>query len=582
MPPLSSTQQQYLDNLKTLDPDSLDPEDLRLLDLLTQSESKIMLDPALNVDDLAPLQDNFNKAEGNTEYDKGIFESMLESWGPLIGGTFGGINPATVTIGTMAGEVVQQAYETMTENPNAPQTITESLRRIGGEGLVGNIGTRIGGKATDIGGGLLKSLGKGIMGAKIPGTQMNPLGKIMETLKAPTGRSLLPEEALAVEASKRVGVQLTPFEIKKTPILGRLETYGTQGLISGNIMRKFTKARVEAINSFRESLINKIGGPEKSLEALGDYLIKSIQLSLVTTDKAFAKKLGLSTSQATDLLNTGGTNFGSKWGEGAEETYKELIKNVGRIKPQLEGIIRQLGVSPKLTKAGVLKESLAKTLAKSGTTSGQLINRVFIPNNAKNLTALRTLMGQDWPMFQRALVTKLIGGTTFNLKGLKGELARLGDDSLRAVLDKATIDGLRDLGEVGVKTGIGKLEEVGANRLSFNMLNLVEGGLAVNVLRSGSKSKLLSIALFLSPSMIAKLVTSPGGIQYLTTGFKMSAKNKQAMEVAKGIARAVVASPSGLAARSALTSQVQPRSIESGRQAQNPFGGLLGGGPNVR
>ena len=191
-------------------------------------------------------------------------------------------------------------------------------------------------------------------------------------------------------------------------------------------------------------------------------------------------------------------------------------------------------------------------------------------------------MGQDWPMFQRALVTKLIGGTTFNLKGLKGELARLGDDSLRAVLDKTTIDGLKDLGEVGVRTGIGKLEEVGANRLSFNMLNLVEGGLAVNVLRAGSKSRLLSIALFLSPSMIAKLVTSPGGIQYLTTGFKMSAKNKQAMEVAKGIARAVVASPSGLAARSTLTGQVQPRSIESGRQAQNPFGGLFGGGPNVR
>ena len=58
MPPLSSTQQQYLDNLKTLDPDSLDPEDLRLLDLLTQSENKIMLDPALDIDGLAPIQDN--------------------------------------------------------------------------------------------------------------------------------------------------------------------------------------------------------------------------------------------------------------------------------------------------------------------------------------------------------------------------------------------------------------------------------------------------------------------------------------------------------------------------------------------
>ena len=592
---LSITQKQYIEGLKTQNVEDLDSIDLEILDRSLSGDGPMALGPGLTIDQIEKYEDTVNKKEGKTELDQGMFHSMLRSWGAIAGGTIGdvmggGFNPATTMYGAMAGEATQQAFEHMFKSEYAPQSIGESARRIGGEGIVGNIGTRVTQPLIP----LLKGMGNmaarggsAVANTRIPGTQMQPIRSMLERLKAPTGREMLPEDLLAKEAAERVKIPLTPFELKRMPILGKIETFATQGLISGNMIGRFQRKRVLAINSFRDSLTKMTGGIEKSHEALGEHLVNSVMLSLITTEKSFLKKLGLTTGEGVELLNTGG-KFSRQWGEGAEEAYLAMIQETRRIRPELQGILKQMGISPKVTPKGMLKEMPRVTLQKSATTPGQIVDNIFIPNNAKNLSALKSMVGDDWNMYQRAMVEKLVGGETFNVAGLKKALAAMGDDTLKAVLDGPTIQGLKDLGEVGLRTGFQNLSTIGANRLSFNLVNIAEGGLAINTMAGAVKtggmvgSSVKAIAFFLPAAAVAKLITSPAGVKYLTEGLKMSGKSPRAYQVARAIVKNLISVTAGVPTRGALTGQVEPRSIGSGRQIGNPFQGLLGGGANVQ
>ena len=592
---LSITQKQYIEGLKTQNVEDLDSIDLEILDRSLSGDGPMALGPGLTIDQIEKYEDTVNKKEGKTELDQGMFHSMLRSWGAIAGGTIGdvmggGFNPATTMYGAMAGEATQQAFEHMFKSEYAPQSIGESARRIGGEGIVGNIGTRVTQPLIP----LLKGMGNmaarggsAVANTRIPGTQMQPIRSMLERLKAPTGREMLPEDLLAKEAAERVKIPLTPFELKRMPILGKIETFATQGLISGNMIGRFQRKRVLAINSFRDSLTKMTGGIEKSHEALGEHLVNSVTLSLITTEKSFLKKLGLTTGEGVELLNTGG-KFSRQWGEGAEEAYLAMVQETRRIRPELQGILKQMGISPKVTPKGMLKEMPRVTLQKSATTPGQIVDNIFIPNNGKNLSALKSMVGDDWNMYQRAMVEKLVGGETFNVAGLKKALAAMGDDTLKAVLDGPTIQGLKDLGEVGLRTGFQNLSTIGANRLSFNLVNIAEGGLAINTMAGAVKtggmvgSSVKAIAFFLPAAAVAKLITSPAGVKYLTEGLKMSGKGPRAYQVARAIVKNLISVTAGVPTRGALTGQVEPRSIGSGRQIGNPFQGLLGGGANVQ
>ena len=592
---LSITQKQYIEGLKTQNVEDLDPIDLEILDRSLSGDGPMALGPGLTIDQIERYEDTVNKKEGKTELDQGMFHSMLRSWGAITGGTIGdimggGFNPVTTMYGAMGGEAVQQAFEHMFKSEHAPQSMGESGRRIIGEGIVGNIGTRVTQPLVP----LLKGMGNiavrggsAVANTRIPGTQMQPIRSMLERLKAPTGREMLPEDLLTKEAAERVKIPLTPFELKRMPILGKIETFATQGLISGNMIGRFQRKRILAINSFRDSLTKMTGGIEKSHEALGEHLVNSVMLSLITTEKSFLKKLGLTTREGVELLNTGG-KFSRQWGEGAEEAYLAMIQETRRIRPELQGILKQMGISPKVTPKGMLKEMPRVTLQKSATTPGQIVDNIFIPNNGKNLSALKSMVGNDWNMYQRAMVEKLVGGETFNVAGLKKALAAMSDDTLKAVLDGPTIQGLKDLGEVGVRTGFQNLSTIGANRLSFNLVNIAEGGLAINTMAGAIKtggmvgSSVKAIAFFLPAAAVAKLITSPAGVKYLTEGLRMSGKGPRAYQVARAIVKNLISVTAGVPTRGALTGQVEPRSIGSGRQVGNPFQGLLGGGANVQ
>ena len=592
---LSITQKQYVEDLKTQRVEDLDPIDLEILERSLNGDGPMALGPGLTVKKIQEYEDKVNIKDGKTELDQGLFHSMLRSWGAIAGGTIGdvmggGFNPATTMYGAMGGEAVQQAFEHMFKSEHAPQSMGESGRRIIGEGIVGNIGTRVTQPLVP----LLKGMrnmavrgGSAVANTKIPGTQMQPIRSMLERLKAPTGREMLPEDLLAKEAAERVKIPLTPFELKRMPILGKVETFATQGLISGNMIGRFQRKRILALNSFRDSLMKMTGGIEKSHEALGEHLVNSVTLSLITTEKSFLKKLGLTTGEGVELLNTGG-KFSKQWGEGAEEAYLAMVQETRRIRPELQGILKQMGISPKVTPKGMLKEMPKVSLQKSATTPGQIVDNIFIPNNGKNLSALKSMVGDDWNMYQRAMVEKLVGGETFNVAGLKKALAAMGDDTLKAVLDGPTIQGLKDLGEVGLRTGFQNLSTIGANRLSFNLVNIAEGGLAINTMAGAVKtggmvgSSVKAIAFFIPAAAVAKLVTSPAGVKYLTEGLKMSGKSPRAYQVARAIVKNLISVTAGVPTRGALTGQVEPRSIGSGRQVGNPFQGLLGGGANVQ
>ena len=595
---LSITQKQYIEGLKTQNVEDLDPIDLEILDRSLSGDGPMALGPGLTIDQIEKYEDTVNKKEGKTELDQGMFHSMLRSWGAITGGTIGdimggGFNPVTTMYGAMAGEATQQAFEHMFKSEYAPQSMGESGRRIIGEGIVGNIGTRVTQPLVP----LLKGMGNiavrggsAVANTRIPGTQMQPIRSMLERLQAPTGREMLPKDLLAQQAAERVKIPLTPFELKRRPILGKIETFATQGLFSGGMIGRFQMKRQVAIESFRDSLTKMTGGIEKSHEALGEHLVNSITLSLITTEKSFLKKLGLTTGEGVELLNTGGSGraFIAKWGEGAEEAYLAMVQETRRIKPELQGILKQMGISPKVTSKGMLKEMPRVTLQKSATTPGQIVDNIFIPNNGKNLSALKSMVGNDWNMYQRAMVEKLVGGETFNVAGLKKALAAMGDDTLKAVLDAPTIQGLKDLGEVGLRTGFQDLSTIGANRLAFNLVNIAEGGLAINTMAGAVKSgstvgaTVKAIAFFIPAAAVAKLVTSPAGVKYLTEGLKMSGKSPRAYQVARAIVKNLISVTAGVPTRGALTGQVEPRSIGSGRQVGNPFQGLLGGGANVQ
>lgn len=568
-------------------------EDVQLLEdynLLTQSSPQ--LDP-----ELTAIVDKASKLKGHSP-DPGFFESLFNSAGAIATGTGAeimalkkgvkGIPRLGAIVGgaSMAGEGLQQLWQHMFGSELAPQTTTEAMKRMGGEGILGTTGPIVGKGVTNLATWGTKKLGRSVDNLRIPFTNMKPIKAARHKLMNPGGRRLTQENRELVRAAEKVKFPLSAWEINRLPFVGRMESFAQNGIISSRTMNNFANARRRAIQGFKESLTNVPGGIPKSHEALGEMLLTQVEMSLQMSSKTLAKQFGIKNlDQITDkefatLLEDalihqaggGSSGIGNVLRNNPEmvEPLLKTMREQSQIRSTLLGLKAQLGLGKKTT-----SDFIRAFNATSGK-EGLIFKRIFSPGNSQKLKILRNMIGPDeWPLYQKAFVENLIGGKNFNLAGLGQVLDEYGEETLKAVLEEPILQGLRDLALIGARTGIQDLSKVGARRLQFNLVNIVEGGLAVNLVtqsvgKMGVGAQGGHIVALLAPSAIAKLVTTPGGVQYLTTGLKMSAKAKQTAEVAKNIIKGTITTSVSLGTRSTATQLTDPTITPSASSTATP------------
>jgi len=444
--------------------------------------------------------------------------------GAIIGGTIGTIaglpaGPGGVafgtTIGSAGGEAVEQIIQQLTEDPNAPQTPEEALRRIGQEGVFGLIGE-----------GIAQPIVRGFRGAK-------------DFLTGPFSKGLTLEDKVAAEAFEKLGIQPTPFEVTQRTFLGRIQEFASKGLISGGIMKRFNNSRLNLLKQFQQRFLAKTG-PKKLMSDLGKFAKSSFDDTVEILDKEAGRLFIKAQTQAgeeniipttafkaaadTVLSQEGRVTKGLQFRAlqkladeikklpekisylDAREFQKRLGAKVAQLKNLPEGESKQLfkGISDSIegaefTGKGQGSEALAtlrqakdrfiemlnlqkSTLGKRVTSKDpeDIFRSIFQTGDVTNIKALRSVVGeQDWPMFQRAFADDLMHKG--NLDNFHQVLEKQQLESLQEVFNNEQIQVLHDIAAASQRFRPGALGEAQRTPLGFNLVNITQGGIAVNL-----------------------------------------------------------------------------------------------------
>jgi len=511
--------------------------------------------------------------------------------GAVVGGTIGtglGIPfgpPGMLfggTLGSASGEAIQQIIEQLMSDPNAPKTVKEALRRIGQEGIFGLIaeaGTR--------------PLVQGLRGTK-------------NAALAPFGGSLLTlEDKAAVEAFERLGIQPTPFEITGRTFLGRIEVFAEKGLISGGIFKRFNNARLKLFNAFQNRFLEETG-PKKVMSALGDFTKSTLDDVLGILDKEAgrlfteAQKLaGESAIIPTQFLKDAAQGVLDREAlvskglqfrplqrlakemlalpekityESAREFQKRFGAKLARLKNLPEGEMKQLfkGISESIESAefkgqkegaeSLIKLRAAKdrfielkNLEDSGVAKSILnkdpedvFRSIFATGDVTNIKALRSIVGErDWPMFQRAFADDLL--SRGNLENFNQVLDKQQLESLQQVFSNEQMQVLQDIATVAERFRPGALGDKLRKPLGFNLVNIAQGGLAINLVlgdRGINVNPLTQGLIILTPAMIAKVLTNQTSVRWLTIGLRLKNNHPLGAQVIENITNVLVGSAS--------------------------------------
>lgn len=508
--------------------------------------------------------------------------------GAVIGGTGGSIlgipggPPAMAglaSLGSAAGEAIEQIIMQITSDPKAPQTSEEAMKRIGQEGVFGLVA---------------EAGGQGIVRAA---------RGFKNTGLAPFSSSLLPEDIAAMEAFERLGIQPTPFEITSRTFLGRLESFAKQGLLSGGILKRFNNNRVKLFKAFQNRFLDKTG-PRKVMSELGEFAKSSFDDTIEILDneagRLFDKASELAGESkiiptdafkqaATEVLRqeslvTKGLQFravqklAKEVGELPEfitfEQARELQKRLGaktaKLKNLPEGEVKQLfkgisesieaaefkGTGDKAEALTVLREAKDRfiemlELQKSGLgrkvvskDPEDLFKGLFQTGDVTNIKALRSVVGErDWPMFQRAFADDLM--SRGNIENFNQVLDKQQLESLQQVFNNNQIQVLQDIATIAERFRPDELTQAARVKPGFNLINIGQGGLMLNLATntvSGSRFKQGLIVL--SPAMIAKILTSETGTKWLTIGLRLTNNHPLVAQVTQNITDVLVGSAS--------------------------------------
>jgi len=531
----------------------------------------------------------------------GTAGSVIGALSPVPGGAFLGAGA-----GAAGGEAVQQIIEEVQGKSlfkgreGALQIVKEGAFGLAGEGV-----------------------GRGILA---------PLRALKNKALTPFAGSLSPDDLRAIEAFQRTGVQATPFEASGRVFLGRAERFAEQGLISGGMFKRFNIKRLQTFLKFQRELLFK-SGPEKTEQAVGEFAKEAFQQTTTAIDKEIARSFGALETLERNSTLLGTKNFKAEAAAMLREeslvtkslqfpqikrlaleisklpdqmTFKQArafqkrlgakiarLKNIpeGEMKRLFKGIsddidaletqnpelIADLTSAKNLYKEAIALDELALTTKIEGRLPEEFLNSVFKKGSVTEPTALRNIVGeQDWPIFQRAFIQKMVGKRPGDISSLGNRLLDQGDDSLRAILSSEQIQALQDMAIVAERSQLGDLAKGFSKAPGFTLINMAQGGLAINMFAGAVDVTFIGQGLlFLTPPMIAGLLTSRTGAKLLSVGMRMQSSNPQAARVLELITNTI----SGLAGRKALSGEQIRSDIEGAIPIQELF--TLGDGDFV-
>lgn len=485
------------------------------------------------------------------------------------------------TLGSAGGEAIQQIIEQLMSDPNAPKTVKEAMRRIGQEGIFG----------------LITEFGAGAVVRTLRG------GKNIAI--APFSGALNPEDLVAREAFERLGIQPTPFEITQRTFLGRIERFAEQGLISGGIFKRFNNKRINLLKAFQKRFLEKIG-PFRLMSELGEFAKNSFDDTIKILDNEAgrlfdeAEKLaGESSIIPTESLKAAAKAVLGQEGlvvkglqfrplqtlarqiselpnkisfKQARELQKRLGAKTAKLKNLPEGEMKQLfkGISESIESAEFkgqaegaesllrlreAKDRFIELIKLQESTIGKRIvskdpedffGSIFQTGDVTNIKALRSVIGErDWPLFQRAFADDLL--SRGNLENFNQVLDKQQLESLRQVFSNEQMQVLQDIATVSERFRPGVLIEKQRKALGFNLVNIAQGGLVINLAlgeRGAGGSLLTQGALILTPAMIAKLLTNSTSVKWLTIGFRLKNNHPLGAQVMENITDVLVGTAS--------------------------------------
>jgi len=521
--------------------------------------------------------------------------SLLKAAPEIAGGTAGAIatagkstpwGVAGAASGSIGGEILLQALQAGFKPDEAPKSFMESLSRQAGAGLRGAVGEGAG-RAVMGGLGLL---GKGVNRAA---------GGVTSKFRKARRAKLTGEDAESAKLLVEEGIPHSLYDTTRSTISGRLEDLSEKSLGSRRIMEKFHRAKTKAVESFAKKGLGKIG-PKVQKSAIGDYAHETINYTkkqledaasqafreaevlagsadLIPTAplKAMAKEVLRKESLATKSLKF------PKLEAMAEEaldlperiTYeraRELGSRYGLKNANLLGIpegeakmlyrgmqdsvesmgATQSGPTIALAKLKQAKDTFKKSLELGEDANLQKIlnanpervmQTVFRKGNLTEIKTLKTIVPkEDWWLFQREAADELVGKmlNASTSKTALNHFNAIGDDAIKATYSPNQIKILNKIRDVVTSSGYHHSKSRIPSRAGFNIINITQGGMAINMLASALPlSKVGQLAFVLSPAAIAKVITHQEGAKLLLEGMK----TPKTAKVAAGIVARIYA-----------------------------------------
>ena len=171
---------------------------------------------------------------------------------------------------------------------------------------------------------------------------------------------------------------------------------------------------------------------------------------------------------------------------------------------------------------------------------------IFRQGKSTDILQLRQVVPESaWPIVERNAAEKLLLSSGKTLEGLGQVMNKTTLETLEATFRPETIRALTDISEAAQRIGIERLMRTVRGRAGFNLINMTQGGLMVNLAVGAVPAGVaVQTAIVLTPPILAKVLTSKTGSQWLSVGLKMPAGSREAVTLGSRI-MGIVLRPEG-------------------------------------
>ena len=285
-----------------------------------------------------------------------------------------------------------------------------------------------------------------------------------------------------------------------------------------NINTALFKAQARIVSE-QEALVSK-KAQFSDLKALADDILKLPENMSFAQARAWQKRLGAKTAKLKNLPE----------GE-MKLLFKGVSDSIDTLSTKNPAALTALNKAKEAFKKKAILENetiLGDLLDKN---PDDVISSLFKQGKSSNMIEFRQVVPpRDWPIFERAAADKLLLASGKSLENLGQMMNRTSRETLEATFRPETIQALTDIAEASQRIGLERVERMARGRAGFNLINMTQGGLMVNLaLGAVPGSVAVQTAIVLTPPVLAKILTSETGAKLLSIGLKMPAGSREAV-----------------------------------------------------